>query len=393
MTRSTLVATLLGILAAIAATTVVPLSNAQRANTLTSRAKCKFVTRKIDGKKKRVRVCKKSPAPKPQLPEAGTVAATIPIDARVNSVTVADNSVWVVTDDQRLVRVDPATNAIAATIALPEQSEWPEDNVAYGHGSLWVPVASPDTVNQPEFDGLLRIDPAANKIVARIHVGHSPEGIAITQNTVWTANHRADWTSGAPAATGKYYISRVDPSSNTETARVLVEVRPTKGDSHGYWCCGPSSITTAAGALWLTDPQEVGSGTVIRVDPATNAVTARISFENSKAVACGQIVGDDAAIWVESSCDNTYVARINPQTNTITAAIDTGNPTTGIALGFGSVWVTAAGPFGVTGLNRIDPATNKIVARTKLVLPSAIATGLGSVWVGSNKKLLRIAPR
>jgi hypothetical protein len=389
MRRPTLGATLLGVLVAITATTVAPLGNAQRAN---MRAKCKFVTKKINGKKKRIRVCKKSPAPKPQLPEAGTVTATIPIDAAVISVTVADNAVWAVTDDRRLVRVDPATNAIMATIALPDQSEWPEDNVAYGHGSVWVPVASPDTVDQPELDGLLRIDPATNKIVARIHIGQSPEGIAITQNAVWTANHRAEWVSGAPAATGKYDASRVDPSSNTETTRVLVEARPTEGASRDYWCCGPSSITAAAGGLWLTDPQSFGNGLVIRVDPATNAVTARISFENTKAVACGQIVGDDAAIWVESSCDDTYVAHIDPQTNTIAAAIDTGNPTTGIALGFGSVWVTAAGPFGVTGLNRIDPATNKVVARTKLVLPSAIATGLGSVWVGSNKNLLRITP-
>src|SRR6266516_5223469 len=66
-------------------------------------ATCKVVTRTVHGKKKRVRVCAK-----PSLPPAGTVAATIPIGAQVNGVAASDSAIWVVADDRRLLRIDPA---------------------------------------------------------------------------------------------------------------------------------------------------------------------------------------------------------------------------------------------------------------------------------------------
>jgi len=341
-------------------------------------ATCKLVTKKVHGKKKRVRVCRK-----PSLPQAGTVAATIPIGAQVNGIAATDSAVWVVAADRRLLRIDPATSAIVATIPLPN-SEWPEGNVAVGDGSVWVTVPSPDTAAHPELDSLLRIDPAANRIVARIRVGHSPAGIAVTPSAVWTANHRSDWPSGG-SPTGEFYVSRIDVASNSETARVLVETRTTPGADWDHFCCGPSFVTAAAGAVWVTDPG-YGYGTVLRVDPVTNAVAARISFENSKADACGYVVGDETAIWVASGCKHTYVARIDPLTNQIVATTDAGARTGALALGFGSLWGTG------DGLYRIDPATNKLTGRLTFPNPRAISIGARSIWVGSGNNLLRVTP-
>jgi YVTN family beta-propeller protein len=368
----------LGLLATTAASArEVPQSPAQR---------CKIVHRVVRGKKKRVRVCAKPKSP----PLAGRVSATIPMpgNANIEGVAASDTAIWVTSDDRRLFRVDPASNKVVAAISLPA-SEWPEANVAVGDDAVWVTVASPSTIGQSQLDSLLRIDPQTNQVVARIHVGHSPSGIAITPDSVWTANHRSEWDAQASDATGTYDISRVSVASNSEIARPVVETRPKGSDAHAYWCCGPAEITFAAGSIWLTDPQPqgAGNGLVIRVDPATNAMIARISFNNSKAQGCGDIVGDDTAVWLTSGCDNPYVARLDPHTDTIVATINAGRATNEIALGFGSVWVTS-----YDGLSRIDPQTNAIAGQTDLLAASGVASGAGSVWVGDGHRLLRLTP-
>lgn len=353
-----------------------------------SAARCKRVTRIVHGKKKRV--CKK-----PALAQAGSVAATIPVGGSILAIVASDDVVWVLSDDHRLLRVDPATNRIVATVSLPD-SEWPEAYVAVGDGGVWVTVASPDTIGQPELDSVLRIDPQTNQIVSRIHVGHSPEGIGVSGDAVWTANHRSEgaaWDPQHNAGAGTYTVSRVSVASNSEVARPVVETRPKGSDPHAYWCCGPQGMTFAAGSVWTTDPQDSGRGLVMRIDPATNVATAEISFAQSKAMACGNMAGDNSSVWLVSACDNSYVARIDPQTNRIAATVDAGAPTTDLALGLGSLWVTTSGPYQAVGLNRINPATNKLVGRTKISFAQAVATGAGSVWVGSGVNLLRITPR
>jgi streptogramin lyase len=382
------------LLSAVTLATAALTSASARSLTRPPTSHCKIVRKVVHGKKKRVRVCTR---PKPALPQAGSVAATIPIGAAIQAIATSDNAVWVLSDDRRLIRVDPATNRVAATIALPE-SEWPEAVVAAGDGAVWVTVASPDTLAHPELDSLLRIDPQTNQIVARISVGRSPTGVAVTADSVWTANHRAegaDWDPNTRTRSGVYTVSRVSVASNSEVSRPVVETRPKKGDPWGYFCCGPSGMTFAAGSIWTTDP-DGGRGMLIRVDPATNAVLARISFAQSKAAVCGNMVGDDSAVWLVDGCDNPSVARIDPQTNQIAAIIyPGGDATNDLALGFGSLWVTTSGPNGqLVGLNRIDPATNKIVARTKIDFAQAVAIGDGSVWVGNvHERLLRITPR
>jgi DNA-binding beta-propeller fold protein YncE len=350
--------------------------------------RCKVVTKKVHGKKRRVRVCTKAP---PGLPSAGTVAARIPVGTSVIAVAANDEAVWALTNDRRLVRIDPATNKVVATIGLPD-SEWPESFVAIGDGAVWVTVASPSTTSNPEFDSLLRIDPATNTIAARIHVGHSPEGIAVTANAIWTANHRSSWQSTAAHPDGIFEISRVDPATNAETRRVQVEKRITN-DDHAGFCCGPQGMTAAAGSIWTTDPQDSGSGLVIRVDPATGAVAATIPLDGSKATACGDIVGDSTQIWFVSGCDQETIGRIDPASNRLVSTTNVGNMAGGIALGLGSVWVGESGPFAPSGLDRIDPATNKVVARTKIASAGAVAVGAGSVWVASGADVVRVSPK
>jgi DNA-binding beta-propeller fold protein YncE len=380
-----------GVLIGCLALAVAAVASASPVAPTAAAKRCRIVTKKVHGKKRRVRVCTNAP---PAMPSAGTVAARISVGVGVSVVGMAasDDAVWALTKDRRLMRIDPATNKIVATIALPD-SEWPESYVAIGDGAVWVTVASPSTTSNPELDSLLRIDLATNSIVARIHVGHSPEGIAVTPSAIWTANHRSSWPSSAPHPNGIFELSRVDPTTNAETRRVEVESRTTNDDQAGF-CCGPQGMTAAAGSIWTTDPQGGGtSGLIIRVDPATGAVAATISLDGSKAVACGDMAGDSTQVWFVSGCDQETVGRIDPATNRLASTINVGNMAGGIALGFDSVWVGESGPFAPSGLDRIDPATNKVVARTKIASAGAVAVGAGSIWVASGPDIVRVTPK
>jgi streptogramin lyase len=78
----------------------------------------------------------------------------------------------------------------------------------------------------------------------------------------------------------------------------------------------------------------------------------------------------------------TSVGVIDPNTNRLVGEIDLGFTSPLIAAGEGHVWI--ADPHG-SGLTKIDPKTRKIVKRFSLepgAIPTGIAVGEGSVWVG-----------
>ena len=108
-------------------------------------------------------------------------------------------------------------------------------------------------------------------------------------------------------------------------------------------------------------------------------------------------VGDDA-IWISVSGQKA-VCRIDVATNKVAAKVEfAGKPGSGLALGFGSLWVPLDEAPGIpAALARVDVATNRIVA----TLPfgpadseGGITTSGDSVWIVTDKAgtLARIDP-
>src|SRR5205823_337600 len=169
-------------------------------------------------------------------------------------------------------KIDPATLHVTATIANPLPAEWPPA-IAYGEGALWLSDPIPAVGAGSPTGALVRIDPTTNAVVATISVGRSPEGLAFTPGAVWSANHRSDQPqSASPPHT--FSASKVDVASNTETTRVVVETRADTGDSWQNFCCGPQGAAAGADSVWVADTT---TNQVSRIDPATDAVTATIS--------------------------------------------------------------------------------------------------------------------
>jgi len=213
-----------------------------------------------------------------------------------------------------------------------------------------------------------RVDPNTNAVVAEIAVGDDPEGIAVTSDAIWVANHRGG------------SVSRIDPATNQIVA--TVPVGPS-GPS------GPHDIFAAAGSIWVGVPN---LRSVVRIDPRSNTAVARIQAPGG---ACRILAGNDDGVWVAGGSCGGALDHIDPRTNTVVATLrmpELGGEAAGIAFGFGSVWVAVrAAPGGY--LVRVDPLTNKVVQRFRTQgLPQAVAVAGGSLWLREVDRVLRIIP-
>lgn len=141
-----------------------------------------------------------------------------------------------------------------------------------------------------------------------------------------------------------------------------------------------SAVAIGFGSVWVADDR----GGLVRVDPGTNRVVARIRLGGR---ASGAAVGY-GLVWVASSGrdgNHGIVRAIDPIRNTITGrSIRVPSGVSRIAAGAGSVWVTNGDHARLGRVFRIDPRRRTIV-RAIVVrdAPSSITVASGSVWVGA----------
>jgi YVTN family beta-propeller protein len=117
---------------------------------------------------------------------------------------------------------------------------------------------------------------------------------------------------------------------------------------------GGGPLAVGEGAVWATSGTQ---SALMRIDPARNAVVAKIKVHTPEAVAAG-----DGAVWLSNPSEDT-VWRIDPAANRVTATIHVGPQPEGIAVAPGAVWVANAGR---PSLTRIDPDTNRVVATIRV---------------------------
>jgi len=197
-----------------------------------------------------------------------------------SGLAVGEGSLWVTGNDQQaLLRIDPRTDRVQATIPLGSR---PFD-VAAGAGMVWV----------SDFfdDGLWRVDPTTNRVTAHLAgLAHGPSTIRVSPDAVWVANSRDS------------QLTRIDPATNRAVASIAMGRRPLAMALTNY--------------LWVRDDFDE---TVTKVDPATNRVVDVIT------------VGPrDPTI--------DYVDSIAADADRVVASLRQDADT--VVLGFGSVWIS-----------------------------------------------------
>jgi glutamine cyclotransferase len=292
----------------------------------------------------------------------GTVASSVALPESASSLAAGEGVVWVAGLGGDVFRIDPATNAVTATVQGAPGQEFPHW-IAAGGGALWISNFTDATV--------WRVDAATGTHTATIHVSPAPEGIAVTADGVWVATHHGDPTGS---------LTRIDPATNGVSARVAAGLTQD--------CCGPQGVAATDSTVWSTVPN---LNAIVRVDTASGTVSATIPANP----ACGPVAAAADAVWAVSSCDVGNVYRVDPATNKLVATIKVSGIATDVAIGQGAIWVlthTLDPSSGAGALVRIDPATNRIVGTMAVADAAGVAVVGGDVYVGSGHKVLHIRP-
>jgi hypothetical protein len=295
------------------------------------------------------------------------VVATIAVGGASSQVAVAAGAVWVGGwDTGKLVRVDPATNRVVARIPVGRPQESPIA-IAATAGAVWVVDFGDAQV--------LRVDPATNRVVTRIPVRGGAGGISAGAGAVWV-------TSGEGGDQRHGWVQRIDPTGN----RVVATVAVRSGMLWDIAVDGPSVwVGSELGGLW-------------RIDAHTSKVTTIRQPGGGPepgAGGVGHLAASAGAVWVAS---DGQLQRRDTRSGRTAATIPwaDGSLAARGAVGAGAVWFSSG-----QGLARFDATANRLVAtipaeptagNTALTEITGVAVGAGAVWVLTGEWLLRIDP-
>ena len=165
-------------------------------------------------------------------------------------------------------------------------------DATFAFGSAWATAHNGGDID--------RIDPAKNKVIARVKV-LGPTGVVAAFGSIWAGGFES--------------VVRIDPATNKITATI---------SGAGGW------TAASADAVWITTPDNK----ILRIDPTTNKVAATIVLPGT--------AGDPDVIagkvWVPIITKNEVVV-VDPATNTVVQTVKTGTGPFVVTQIAGQAWV------------------------------------------------------
>jgi streptogramin lyase len=298
-----------------------------------------------------------SPVPFPS-PLVVEPTASIPVTGAM-ALATDGTSIWLFTADGKLVRIDPLTNSIAASVTLSPATD-AYQSLAGDRDGLWV----------TDWDAtkVLRFDPVTLEATASIDVGTAPKGLLVTNAAVWVANTRGG------------SVERIDPTTNEIVETITLG--PT-GPS------GPNWLARGFGSIWAGVPNV---GSVFRINETTNAIEATIPIL-APASSCGGLAATSTAVWITSCDGSTFVTQIDPATNTVVGTIDLGGNGYTFAIVADRPWISPT----EGQIVRLDPVSHAV---DRVIAPGPgfssgggdIVVAADSVWVldWASNRVLRL---
>lgn len=278
----------------------------------------------------------------------------------------------------------PRTSAGAVSVSVHGMHVWARFLVVAVVSAVGVPVVGCGPARDGEPGGLgERL--AIASVVSLGEVDGGVVGVAVGESGVWAAKNHADGCSGAVVRIG------VDGDAVEATAPIRM----------GH----VSDVAVGPGAVWAVGGVCTGDGTLadaalFRVDPSRAEVVATVVLPDADEAVADRVAVGEGGVWVTQAYpgrSSGQVVRVDPDTNEVAARIPLDAPPGDIEVGAGAVWVLGDPRYtdasrGGASLLRIDPdgdAVAAILERERLrfigagIVPPALAVGDDAVWAVS----------
>jgi DNA-binding beta-propeller fold protein YncE len=276
--------------------------------------------------------------------ETNEVIADIPVRSLPGPMAATDDAIWIGSRGA-VERIDPATNTVVAIVDLSDRHV---SAIAAGSSAVWV-ITIPDWVGGGATEGILvRIDPETNAVVAEIPLGAEVIGYAdevhIGAGAVWVLGIR--WFENEDAEYGSDLI-RVDPETNEVVARVPV---------NGF------SMVMGASDVWVRFPADGVFDAVYAGERGERWLWTRVNVETNVASEPFEFVDSGLQLVTPHALWSVGYAEYDEQEN---------------------VRVT-----------RFDPETLEVAARSEPIAPvftgAVIDPASGTVWVSTVSSIVRL---
>lgn len=148
-------------------------------------------------------------------PETNTVVADVPLNAKALAMTFAQNSLWISTEENEVLKINPYTIVTGEPIKVGKSPV----SMALGEGALWTLNAGDGSIS--------RVDLKTNRVATIIKLGVpiARGQIAVGEGSIWVS------APGVP-------LIRIDPRTNHVAQQFSGE--------------GGGAVLVAQGAIWIT---------------------------------------------------------------------------------------------------------------------------------------------
>ena len=234
-----------------------------------------------------------------KLATAGSLAIVAAAAAAAGIALTRDGSASLESIPAGVALISARDGSLVAHLPLSEIAVPAEAVTGGGHFWVW---------NLDPFS-LVEIDPQNGTVLRSVgspYAGDSSWFLPDGRDIWFTGSNelvRVDVTQGR--AVDRYRVSETDPPELGWVARCF-------------------------GSLWVADNN---GGRLLRVDPASGAVQARVPSRSPWSVQCG-----DGGLWISS--DGLGVQRVDPRTNTIAVTTHVPFPNLTLAVGGGFAWTS-----------------------------------------------------
>lgn len=279
--------------------------------------------------------------------DSDRIVDTVPVGIRPGPVAYGEGAVWVGNlEDPTLSRIDPVERKVVRNIPLPAAP----DALAVGAGAVWVVNARLGT--------LYRVDPEFDRVTDAVRLGdraitYTGAGVDVGLGSVWAAFGDSTLARADPAppraagvgsagtgpaavvvAFGSIWVVNSGDATVQRFSPLTFEDGPTRVLAAGSM---PTGLAAGEGAIWVAN---TGADYVTRIDAGdfgSNAVRPIPVGDGPTNIAIG-----DGAVWVAAAGGS--ISRIDPETNDVTATIPVGNPLGGMVVADGLVWASIQAP-------------------------------------------------